>query len=66
MTYTLAGLDNKVTGWGVADETWTVAEHLKAIGGVGWFQLGDRDLATHLYRTQRLSEGATLTDVTGS
>ena len=64
VTYALAGLDNKATGWGVVDETWTVAENLKAIGGAAWFQLGDRDLATHLFRTQRLSEGATLSEVT--
>ena len=64
VTYALAGLDNKATGWGVVDETWTVAENLKAIGGVAWFQLGDRDLATHLFRTQRLSEGATLSEAT--
>lgn len=64
VTYALAGLDNKTTGWGVVGETWTVAENLRAIGGVTWFQLGDRDLATHLFRTQRLSEGATLSEVT--
>jgi LPPG:FO 2-phospho-L-lactate transferase len=65
VTYALAGMDNKTTGWGVVDETWTVAQNLKAIGGVSWFQLGDRDLATHLFRTQRLSEGASLSQVTG-
>jgi len=64
VTYALAHLDNKTTGWGVADESWTVAEHLEQLGGVTWFQLGDRDLATHLYRTQRLREGASLTQVT--
>jgi LPPG:FO 2-phospho-L-lactate transferase len=64
VTYALAGLDNKVTGWGVTGETWTVAENLKALGGIDWFQLGDRDLATHLFRTQRFSEGATLSEVT--
>jgi LPPG:FO 2-phospho-L-lactate transferase len=64
VTYALAGMDNKTTGWGVVDETWTVAQNLKAIGGVSWFQLGDRDLATHLFRTQRLSEGASLGQVT--
>ncbi len=64
VTYALAGLDNAATGWGVVNESWTVAENLRAIGGVTWFQLGDRDLATHLYRTQRLSEGATLSEVT--
>jgi LPPG:FO 2-phospho-L-lactate transferase len=64
VTYALAGLDNKTTGWGVVGETWTVAENLKALGGVSWFQLGDRDLATHLFRAQRLAEGATLGEVT--
>jgi LPPG:FO 2-phospho-L-lactate transferase len=64
VTYALAGMDNRVTGWGVEGETWNVAEQLRALGGVTWFQLGDRDLATHLYRTQRLSEGATLSQVT--
>jgi len=64
VTYALAGLDNKTTGWGVVGETWTVAENLRALGGVAWFQLGDRDLATHLFRTQRLNEGATLSKVT--
>jgi LPPG:FO 2-phospho-L-lactate transferase len=64
VTYALAGMDNKTTGWGVVDETWTVAQNLKAIGGVSWFQLGDRDLATHLFRSQRLAEGAPLSQVT--
>ena len=64
VTYTLAGLDNKETGWGVTGETWTVMEELGALGGADWFRLGDRDLATHLYRTQRLSEGAALSEVT--
>jgi LPPG:FO 2-phospho-L-lactate transferase len=64
VTYALAGLDNKTTGWGVADETWTVAANLKALGGVSWFQLGDRDLATHLFRTERLSHGVALSQVT--
>jgi LPPG:FO 2-phospho-L-lactate transferase len=64
VTYTLAGLDNTETGWGLAGESWTVMEQLEGLGGRSWFRLGDRDLATHLYRTQRLSEGATLTEVT--
>ena len=45
-------------GWGQAGETWTVMEALDRLGGETWFRLGDRDLATHLYRTQRLAEGA--------
>jgi LPPG:FO 2-phospho-L-lactate transferase len=64
VTYTLAGLDNRETGWGVADESWRVMEELEALGGEAWFRLGDRDLATHLYRTHRLATGATLSQVT--
>ena len=64
VTYTLAGLDNKETGWGLTGETWTVMTALEEIGGESWFRLGDRDLATHLYRTQRLASGAPLSAVT--
>ena len=65
VTYTLAGLHNEATGWGVAGESWRVMEELAEIGGPVWFRLGDRDLATHLYRTSRLRGGASLADVTG-
>lgn len=58
--YTLAGLHNPDTGWGLATERWSVMEELEALGGDTWFRLGDRDLATHLFRTQRLAQGATL------
>jgi LPPG:FO 2-phospho-L-lactate transferase len=64
VTYTLAGLDNKETGWGITGESWTAMAELENLGGQAWFRLGDRDLATHLFRTQRLSEGATLSEVT--
>lgn len=64
VVYTLAGLSNPDTGWGIAGERWTVMESLEGLGGQTWFRLGDRDLATHLYRTQRLGEGATLSEVT--
>ncbi len=64
VTYSLAGRDNKETGWGLAEESWVVMEELASLGGQAWFRLGDRDLATHLYRTQRLAEGATLSEVT--
>jgi LPPG:FO 2-phospho-L-lactate transferase len=64
ITYTLAGLNNEELGWGLAGESWRVMEELDALGGAAWFRLGDRDLATHLYRSQRLSEGATKTQVT--
>ncbi|MHB8826211.1 MAG: 2-phospho-L-lactate transferase [Acidimicrobiales bacterium] len=63
ITYTLAGLNNEVTGWGLTGETWRVMDELVALGGQAWFRLGDRDLATHLYRTQRLAEGATKSEV---
>jgi LPPG:FO 2-phospho-L-lactate transferase len=63
--YTLAGTSNRETGWGLAGESWRVMEALEQLGGITWFRLGDRDLATHCYRTQRLGEGATLGQVTG-
>jgi LPPG:FO 2-phospho-L-lactate transferase len=65
VTYTLAGMDNRETGWGVADERWTVMEELARLGGEDWFRLGDRDLATHLFRTGRLDAGEPLSSVTG-
>ena len=64
VTYTLAGAVNPETGWGLAGESWRTMEALDRYGGQTWFRLGDLDLATHLYRTQRLSEGASLTQVT--
>ncbi len=64
VTYTLAQAINPETGWGLAGETWTVMDALERYGGLTWFRLGDKDLATHLYRTQRLADGATLTEVT--
>jgi LPPG:FO 2-phospho-L-lactate transferase len=63
-TYTLAEVINPETGWGLVGETWQAKETLDRYGGQTWFGLGDRDLGTHLYRTQRLDEGATLTEVT--
>jgi LPPG:FO 2-phospho-L-lactate transferase len=62
--YTLAGLNDDERGWGLRGETWAAMEALARLGGQDWFRLGDRDLATHLYRTQRLSEGASLSVVT--
>jgi LPPG:FO 2-phospho-L-lactate transferase len=61
--YTLAGLDDRERGWGLSDETWTVSEQLDRLGEDAWFRLGDRDLATHLVRTQRLRSGARPTEV---
>ena len=57
VAYTLAGLDDEVRGWGLRDETWTVMDGLAALGDDPWFRLGDRDLGTHLWRTDRLRAG---------
>lgn len=65
VTYTLSGRSDDERGWGLAGESWTVMDQLATLGGETWFRLGDRDLATHLYRTQRLCEGARLSEVTG-
>ncbi len=63
VAYTLAGLDDAERGWGMAGESWTVMERLAELGDEPWFRLGDRDLATHLWRTDRLRAGARPTDV---
>jgi LPPG:FO 2-phospho-L-lactate transferase len=64
ITYTLAGEINPETGWGLRGESWQAMATVERYGGVTWFGLGDRDLGTHLYRTQRVSEGAPLSVVT--
>ncbi len=69
VTYTCAGAIDPVRGWGLAGETWEaisgVRRYAERSGSdLGWFALGDRDLATHLYRTARRREGATLSEVT--
>src|SRR5690606_1494135 len=64
VTYTLAGAIDPERGWGLQGETWHAMEALGRYGGITWFNLGDRDLATHLYRTHRRREGATLSEVT--
>ena len=64
LTYTLAEQVNLQTGWGRSDETWHFMDALETLGGETWFRLGDRDLALHTYRRQRLADGATLTEVT--
>src|SRR5215203_5369883 len=64
LTYVLAGLDNPATGWGRRDETWSFMETIKALGGEDWFRLGDRDLALHVERMQRLRAGLTLSEIT--
>ena len=62
--YTLAGLSNKRTGWGLEGDTSNVLSALQLLEAPTWFALGDKDLATHLERTRRLTEGQTLTQVT--
>jgi LPPG:FO 2-phospho-L-lactate transferase len=64
VTYTLAGLDNRDTGWGVVGESWAAMEELGRLGGEDWFRLGDRDLATHLFRTGLMRGGHPLSAVT--
>jgi LPPG:FO 2-phospho-L-lactate transferase len=64
LTYALAGLDNQTLGWGRRDESWAFMETLGALGGEDWFRLGDRDLALHVVRTQRLRRGETLSEIT--
>lgn len=63
--YTLGGGHDNERGWGQVGETWTVGDELKAYAaGPTWFSLGDKDIATHLVRTQMLDAGYRLTDVT--
>jgi LPPG:FO 2-phospho-L-lactate transferase len=73
IVYTLADAIDPDRGWGLRDETWRAMEALhrfaparpsNSSAAPTWFNLGDRDLATHFYRTARLAEGATLTEVT--
>ena len=61
--YTLAGVANDATGWGVRDETWSAAEMLARYGAPTWFRLGDRDLATHILRTAAVRGGARPTEI---
>lgn len=62
--YTLAGLSNTDTGWGLAGDTFQALDMLGRYGIDTWFNLGDRDLATHIHRTELLRQGATLSEVT--
>jgi LPPG:FO 2-phospho-L-lactate transferase len=64
IVYTLAGVSNPLTGWGLEGETFTTLGALSRFYGKPWFNLGDRDLATHLFRTDRMRAGETLSCVT--
>jgi LPPG:FO 2-phospho-L-lactate transferase len=62
--YTLAGISNPETGWGIVNESFETLNMLESYGEETWFKLGDRDLATHILRTSRMRSGETLTEVT--
>lgn len=64
VTYAMAGLNNREKGWGVAGETWAFMDMVDKLDGETWFALGDRDLATHVLRTQALRRGESLSAVT--
>ena len=63
VTYTLAGIVDETHGWGVRGDTYHTLEMLKRLGADTWFLLGDRDLATHIRRTELMRAGATLSEV---
>lgn len=63
VTYTLAGIVNPATGWGIEGDTFNCIDGLVGYtGGERWFNLGDRDLATHIHRTAMIREGLTLSE----
>lgn len=64
LLYTLSGTANAAQGWGLEGESWNVMEALRRLGGESWFRLGDRDLATHLWRTGLLAQDKNLLEVT--
>ena len=64
LMYTLSGLNDTSRGWGLANESWAALDALARLGEPTWFQLGDRDLATHLARSHQLKSGSTLSAVT--
>lgn len=64
VTYTLAGIVDEAKGWGIKGDTFHFLEALKGYGVDAWFNIGDHDLATHIYRTTQLGQGKTLAEVT--
>jgi LPPG:FO 2-phospho-L-lactate transferase len=62
VTYTLAGVVDEAKGWGYRGETFHALKRLTAFGRINWFNLGDRDLATHIHRSAMLAEGKSLSD----
>lgn len=61
--YTLTGQANQARGWGREDESWTFMRVLRSLGGEEWFQLGDGDLALHVFRTERMRQGRRLSAI---
>lgn len=64
LLYTLSGRASQSRGWGLSGETWQAMDALAELGGDSWFRLGDRDLATHLWRSTELASGRSLSAVT--
>ena len=64
VTYTLAGIVDEEKGWGVRGDTFNCLEMFKTLGFKPWFMLGDQDLATHIFRTNRIKQGVSLTQIT--
>ncbi|MBE9538329.1 MAG: 2-phospho-L-lactate transferase [Proteobacteria bacterium] len=66
LLYTLSGRSNQSVGWGLEGESWNAMNALEQLGGETWFRLGDKDIATHLWRTQALAEGNGFLEVVDS
>lgn len=64
ITYTLGGMSDVDKGWGIKGDTFTTLNQLRRLGDEAWFNLGDKDLATHITRTRLLSEGQTISEIT--
>ena len=64
VAYTLAGIVDEAKGWGVKGDTFQCLDALRTLGQECWFTLGDRDLATHIFRTALLKEGRKLSEAT--
>src|SRR5438876_9810884 len=64
VTYTLAGVVDETHGWGIRNDTYNTMSQLTSYGNEDWFMLGDRDLATHIHRTNLLHQGKLLSEIT--
>jgi LPPG:FO 2-phospho-L-lactate transferase len=64
LAYTLAGRVNEATGWGIAGDSFAALDVVRALGGTGWFNLGDRDIGLHLFRSELLRAGVGLAEIT--